>query len=163
MTQETAKAAIEEHLSKYFLKPSISIDIGGFNSSVYYVIFDGGGLGEQVIRLSHTGSETVLDAIAHVGGLSQLSSTKIWIARPAPNGVGCEQILPVNWKDISQGASTATNYQIMPGDRLFILAVLPRLYKSIPYCLRSNGISFLFWKYAGPVKKRFCRNFFRPI
>jgi hypothetical protein len=44
----------------------------------------------------------------------------MWIARPAPNGVGCEQILPVNWNDIAQGASTATNYQLMPGDRLFI-------------------------------------------
>ncbi len=46
--------------------------------------------------------------------------TKMWIARPAPNGVGCEQILPVNWDDITRGASTATNYQLMPGDRLFI-------------------------------------------
>ena len=44
----------------------------------------------------------------------------MWIARPAPNGVGCEQILPVAWGDITKGASTATNYQIMPGDRLFI-------------------------------------------
>ena len=67
-----------------------------------------------------TGNETVLDAVARIGGLSQLSSKKIWIARPAPNGVGCEQILPVNWDDITQGASTATNYQMLPGDRLFI-------------------------------------------
>jgi protein involved in polysaccharide export with SLBB domain len=52
MNQEAAKAAIEEHLSQYFLKPKISIDIGGFNSSVYYIIFDGGGAGEQVVRLS---------------------------------------------------------------------------------------------------------------
>ena len=41
-------------------------------------------------------------------------------ARPAPNGVGCEQILPVNYEDITRGASTATNYQLLPGDRLFI-------------------------------------------
>ncbi len=39
---------------------------------------------------------------------------------PRPNGVGCEQILPIEWNDIAQGASTATNYQLMPGDRLFI-------------------------------------------
>ncbi|MEM6656418.1 MAG: hypothetical protein AAF596_11475, partial [Planctomycetota bacterium] len=50
----------------------------------------------------------------------QVSSTKIWIARPAPNGVGCEQVLPVNYEDITRGASTATNYQLLPGDRLFI-------------------------------------------
>jgi len=33
---------------------------------------------------------------------------------------GCEQVLPVKWDDIARGASTATNYQILPGDRLFI-------------------------------------------
>jgi hypothetical protein len=59
-----AKAAIENHLSKFFQKPSISLDISGFNSSVYYVIFDGGGFGEQVNRFPFTGNETVLDAIA---------------------------------------------------------------------------------------------------
>ena len=97
-----------------------SVDIFAYNSKKYYIITQGAGFGDNVDEAPITGNETVLDAIAHVGGLSQLSSTKIWIARPAPNGVGCEQILPVNWQDISQGASTATNYQIMPGDRLFI-------------------------------------------
>ena len=77
MTQEKAKAAIEEHLSKFFLKPSVSVDVGGFNSSVYYIIFDGGGSGEQVIRLPYTGSETVLDAIGQVSGLPAVAS-KSW-------------------------------------------------------------------------------------
>jgi polysaccharide export outer membrane protein len=44
----------------------------------------------------------------------------IWIARPAPGGVGCDQILPVHWKEITKGAATATNYQVLPGDRVFI-------------------------------------------
>jgi polysaccharide biosynthesis/export protein len=35
MTQEMAKAAIEDHLSQFFLNPTITIDIAGFNSSVY--------------------------------------------------------------------------------------------------------------------------------
>ena len=26
----------------------------------------------------------------------------------------------MNWEDITKGANTATNYQLMPGDRLFI-------------------------------------------
>ena len=29
-------------------------------------------------------------------------------------------ILPVDWHEVTRGASTATNYQMMPGDRLFI-------------------------------------------
>jgi hypothetical protein len=28
--------------------------------------------------------------------------------------------LPINWRDITRGASTATNYQLLPGDRLYI-------------------------------------------
>ena len=62
----------------------------------------------------------MLDAISQVNGLSQLSSTHIWIARPAPGNFGCEQVMPIDWSAITQGASTATNYQLLPGDRLFI-------------------------------------------
>ena len=120
MTLEEAKKAVEKQLSNYLEDPQVSVDVFAYNSKKYYIITQGAGFGDNVDEAPITGNETVLDAIAHVGGLSQLSSTKIWIARPAPNGVGCEQILPVNWQDISQGASTATNYQIMPGDRLFI-------------------------------------------
>ena len=74
-------------------------------------------MGDNVRRLPVTGNETVLDAIAKVNGLSQLSSKKIWIARPAPDQFGCQQILPVDWDAITQGGQTATNYQVLPGDR----------------------------------------------
>ena len=67
-----------------------------------------------------TGNDTVLDALSAAGGLSQVSSAEIWVARPAPGGFGCQQILPVNYQAIAQGGSSATNYQIMPGDRVFI-------------------------------------------
>jgi polysaccharide biosynthesis/export protein len=122
MTQESAKAAIEEQLSKYFLKPTISLDIGGFNSSVYYVIFDGGGNGEQVIRLPYTGSETVLDAIGQVSGLPAVASkNRAWLARPKPNDAE-EEILPIDWCGITQRGKTMTNYQIYPGDRVYVAA-----------------------------------------
>ena len=38
------------------------MDVQGFNSKLYYVILDGGGAGQQVVRLPVTGNETVLDA-----------------------------------------------------------------------------------------------------
>ena len=120
LTIEGAQAAIEEQLKIKLEDPEVFVDILAYNSKVYYIVTQGGGFGDNVSRLPVTGNETVLDAVANIGGLSQLSSSKLWIARPAPNGVGCEQILPVNWADITRGASTATNYQLMPGDRLFI-------------------------------------------
>ena len=81
---------------------------------------EGAGQGDNIRRVPITGNDTVLDALSVVNGLSQVSSAKIWIARPAPGGFGCEQILPVDYEVIAQGGLAATNYQIMPGDRVFI-------------------------------------------
>jgi polysaccharide export outer membrane protein len=121
LTQEAAKAAIEEHLGQYFLKPSVSLDMAGFNSSVYYIIFDGGGFGEQVIRFPYTGSETVLDAIGQVYGLPAVASKRrVWLARP--NEGGDDDQLPIDWRAITQCGRSATNYQIFPGDRIYVAA-----------------------------------------
>jgi protein involved in polysaccharide export with SLBB domain len=120
MTIEEARAAIEKQLTAKLDNPEVFVDVLAYNSKTYYVITEGGGQGDDVAKFPIVGNETVIDAVANLGGISALSSHRMWIARPAPNGVGCEQILPVAWGDITKGASTATNYQIMPGDRLFI-------------------------------------------
>lgn len=120
LTIAEATRAIEERLSKSFSDVKVSVDVFGYNSKVFYLISEGAGFGDQVVRLPITGNDTVLDAIASIGGLSQVSSSKIWISRPAPHGVGCDQILPVDWDAIATGANTCTNYQILPGDRLFV-------------------------------------------
>ncbi|MFM7245237.1 MAG: polysaccharide biosynthesis/export family protein [Planctomycetaceae bacterium] len=120
MTLDEAKEAIEEHLSKYLDAPLVSVDVFAYNSKVYYVVTEGAGMGDQIARFPVTGNETVLDAISQINGLSRLSSKDIWIARPAPSGVGCDQILPVDIEAIMKGGSTATNYQVLPGDRVFI-------------------------------------------
>lgn len=120
MTIDQARETIETQLENFLDDPQVVVDIFAYNSKTYYVITQGGGLGDNVVKQPITGNDTVMDAIAAIGGLSQLSSTRIWIARPAPNGTGCDQILPVCWEDISRGGSTATNYQLMPRDRLFI-------------------------------------------
>jgi polysaccharide export outer membrane protein len=118
-----AKCVIEKHLSEYFLNPQISIDVFAYNSRVVYVIVDGGHLGQQIFRLPSTGNETVLDAIGQVQGLAPVSSKKrIWVARPSPVHLGCNQILPVDWRAITEAGSTATNYQLFPGDRVYVAA-----------------------------------------
>jgi polysaccharide biosynthesis/export protein len=119
-TMVEIKLAIQEHLKQFFDSPEVSVDVLGYNSKVYYVITDGAGLGDNVRRLPVTGNETVLDAVSSVGGLSQFSSKEVWIARPAPGNYGCEQILPVDYAAITRGGSATTNYQVLPGDRVFI-------------------------------------------
>ncbi len=120
MTLAEAKEAIEKQLSTFLDAPLVSVDVFSYNSKVYYVITEGAGFGDNVARFPVTGNETVLDAIAGINGLSRLSSKEIWIARPAPSGVGCDQVLPVDIEAIMKGGSTATNYQLLPGDRVFI-------------------------------------------
>jgi len=120
MTLAEAKEAIEKQLSNYLDAPLVAVDVFSYNSKVYYVITEGAGYGDNVVRFPVTGNETVLDAIAGINGLSRLSSKDIWIARPAPSGVGCDQVLPVDIEAIMKGGSTATNYQLLPGDRVFI-------------------------------------------
>jgi polysaccharide export outer membrane protein len=122
LTLELAKKAIEARLSEQFVGPEVAVDVQGFNSKLVYVILDGGGAGQQVVRLPFTGNETVLDAIAQVYGLSPVSSTdNIWVARPGPAGSPA-QVLPVNWQAVAALGETGTNYQLLPGDRVYVAA-----------------------------------------
>jgi polysaccharide biosynthesis/export protein len=123
LTLPEAKAAIEAQLSQFLEKPEIAIDVFAYNSKVFYVIYDGGGNGQTVARLPITGNETVLDAIANLNGLSSVADKhRMWVARPAPACNSCDQVLPVDWIGITTRGETATNYQLLPGDRIFVRA-----------------------------------------
>jgi polysaccharide export outer membrane protein len=119
MTLPQAKYAIEQHLAQYLDEPEISVEVYAYNSKVYYVVTQGAGMGDAVYRFPVTGNETVLDAIAQINGLTQLSSKKIWISRPT-DVPGQTQILAVNWDGITSQAAANTNFQILPGDRVFV-------------------------------------------
>ncbi len=121
MTLGQVKAVLENHLAAYLVDPQISVDVFAYNSRKIYIIADGAGYGQQVIALPATGGETVLDAIAKVQGLPQVASLKkIWVARPSPAGHPCSQVLPIDWKAITQAGRTETNYELFPGDRIYI-------------------------------------------
>ncbi len=121
LTLAQAKTMIENHLSRWLMNPEVSVTVTGYNSKVYYIITDGAGFGQGVYRFPITGNETVLDAMAHISGLPAISSPRrLWLARPAPSCNGCYQILPINWEVISQAGDTQTNWQLFPGDRIFV-------------------------------------------
>lgn len=95
----------------------IRVDVTAYNSKCYYVL----GAVASPGRFPVTGCETVLDALNYAGGLREEASTaRIRLVRPAPPGACCEQILPVKYEAITKTADPATNYQIMPGDRLIV-------------------------------------------
>ena len=134
LTLDQAAEAVRAHLirqktlEQFGTKPesvTVIVDVIAYNSKRYYVITDGGGpgAGEQVVSFPITGSETVMDAIANIGGLSDVSSRRnIWVARRTPHPGQPWQILPVDWIGTAQHGITYTNYQIMPGDRVYVKA-----------------------------------------
>ena len=101
----------------------VAVDVVGYNSKKYYVITDGAGFGEPVYSFPVQGAETVLDAIANINGLPAVASkAHVWVARRTPHCNQPEQILPVDYVAITQHGVTQTNYQILPGDRVYVQA-----------------------------------------
>lgn len=120
LTLSAVKQTIEAHLSQFLQNPEVTVDVAAYNSKVFYVVYDGGGAGQQIYRLPITGNETVLDAVSQLNGLSAVADMrKIWVARSSC-GRQCEQILSVDWEGITAHGRSDTNYQLMPGDRLFV-------------------------------------------
>lgn len=120
LTQAEAREAIEARLAEFLEDPEVSVEIFAYNSKFYYVFTQGAGLGDTLLKFSITGNETVLDAIAEIQGLDAASSKRIWISRPAPDVEGGHLILPVDWEAITELGASSTNYQLMPGDRVFV-------------------------------------------
>jgi polysaccharide export outer membrane protein len=120
LTVDECRDAIELHLSKALEHPQIAVDIYSYNSKEYYVIFQSAAMGEQVFTFPYTGNETVLKAIANTNGLAPNSSKRIWVARPVGN-THKPVILPVDWVAVTAYAMSQTNYQLLPGDRVFVI------------------------------------------
>lgn len=104
----------------------VAVDVATYNSKAYYVITDGAGFGEQMYRFPIQGYETVLDALANINGLPSVGSKKhVWVARRTPNCNQPDQILPVDYVGVTQHGIAATNYQLLPGDRVYVRADEP--------------------------------------
>lgn len=120
MTLAEVRAAVEALLADQLLEPEVYVDVQAYNSKLYYVILDGAGAGQTVYRLPVTGNDTVLDAMAQVTGLTTVSDPeRMWVARPSAAGT-CPRVMPVDWRAVSECGDPSTNYQLMPGDRLYV-------------------------------------------
>ena len=161
-TVAEAKVILEAHLSQFLDDPEVSLEVFAYNSKVYYVVTQGAGFGDGVVRIPVMGNETVIDAISQVNGLTQMSSSRIWVARPGKNQAGSDQILPVDWLGITQRGDVQTNYQLMPGDRVYVaedklVALDQALAKLIAPFERVMGFTLLgvgtATRLSGPVLK----------
>jgi protein involved in polysaccharide export with SLBB domain len=110
----------------------ISVRIVTRVSKVYYVLGEVNAPGAFTLN----GRETVLDGILAAGGLNERASRRtIILARPTPSD-SCRIVLPVCYYDIVQLGDVSTNYQLAPGDRIYVptRTLLEDLYHRQPEC-----------------------------
>jgi protein involved in polysaccharide export with SLBB domain len=95
---------------------AVTVRLLNRQSKVYYVLGEVNAPGSFPVN----GRETVLDAIIAAGGLTRRASERsIILSRPTPQD-GCRVVLPVCYPEIVQLGDTSTNYQLQPGDRVYV-------------------------------------------
>lgn len=89
-------------------------------SKFYYVI----GTVSTQNRFPINGNTTVLDAILQAGLRSNSVPEKAYLVRPHPNG-SPDTVLSIDWEGITKRGDTLTNYQLLPGDRIYVPGTRP--------------------------------------
>jgi hypothetical protein len=85
-------------------------------SKIYYVLGDVNTPGAYPLD----GRETVLDGIIAAGGLSgKADHDNVILSRPS-GPCECRTVLPICYDEIVQWGDATTNYQLMPGDRIYV-------------------------------------------
>jgi protein involved in polysaccharide export with SLBB domain len=99
----------------------ISVRLVSRQSKVFYVLGEVNAPGAYPL----SGRETVLDGILCAGGLNDRASrSDIVLSRPT-RPCQCRVVLPVCYREIVQLGDTSTNYQLAPGDRIFVPSRTP--------------------------------------
>jgi len=102
---------------------TVYVDVAQYNSTGALVLGEVASPGV----VSVFGSETVLDAIIHAGGVQPWAAPdRIRLIRPG-KGDAPDQVLPVDYVAIAHGVDPSTNYQVFPGDRIVVPADPRRL------------------------------------
>ncbi|MGL4464885.1 MAG: polysaccharide biosynthesis/export family protein [Planctomycetia bacterium] len=138
---------LQEYLAKLVFEKSkkkgkVAVRLSTNGSRFYYVL----GAVTRPGAYPLTGDETVLDGILQAGGLDLAASEhRIIVSRPS-HPCDCRTVLPVCYQDITQLGDVSTNYQLLPGDRIFVArhnfweGLFPGLVKRCPPCSNVHSL-----------------------
>lgn len=116
---EEARIALERRISEAILRNEISVRLVTWDSKKIYVLGEVNSPGS----FDYDGTHTVLDALIEAGGLSSKANEHhILVARPTTCS-SCRIVMTVCYDQIVQLGDTTSNYQLMPGDRVFVPAL----------------------------------------
>lgn len=94
----------------------LTVRLIGRQSKVFYVLGEVNAPGSFPL----SGRETVLDGLMAAGGLTRAAAErKIILVRPT-HPEGCREVMPVCYPQIVQLGDSSTNFQLRPGDRIFV-------------------------------------------
>jgi len=120
---------------------AVTVRLIGRQSKVFYVLGEVNAPGSFPL----SGRETVLDGVLAAGGLTRSAQAKkIVLVRPSQPD-GCREVLPVCFPQIVQLGDSSTNYQLRPGDRIFVPSqgtwenLFPSTSKTTAPCVKSNA------------------------
>ena len=104
------EAAIGKELTKYVVKPRVTVTVDEVQSKKYFLNGLVAHPGEYPLAVP----TTILDAISRAGGLQDFANEKkIYILRG-------DKKLPFNYKDVKNGKHLEENVKLEPGDHIFV-------------------------------------------
>jgi polysaccharide export outer membrane protein len=104
------EAAIGKQLTKYVVKPRVTVTVDEVLSKKYFLNGMVSHPGEYPLAVP----TTILDAISRAGGLQDFANEKrIYILRG-------DKKLPFNYKEIKNGKHLEQNIKLEPGDHIFV-------------------------------------------
>lgn len=114
--EEQQRIALERAINDARAKNKVSARIVNWDSKRIYVLGEVNSPGSFVF----IGNETVLDAILEAGGLNaNANKHQIIVTRPSDCN-SCRTVMQVCYDQVVQLGDTSTNYQLQPGDRVFV-------------------------------------------
>ncbi len=113
---EEARIALDRRIAEAILQNEVSVRLVTWDSKKIYVLGEVNSPGS----FDYTGTHTVLDALIEAGGLSSKANEhQIIVARPTTCN-SCRIVMNVCYDQIVQLGDASSNYQLMPGDRVFV-------------------------------------------
>jgi polysaccharide export outer membrane protein len=109
-TPKEIEVAIAKALTKYVVKPLVTVTVLEVQSKKYYLDGLVNHPGEYALAVP----TTILEAISKGGGLQDFANQKkIYVLRGT-------QRIPFNYKEVSQGKNMNQNIHLEPGDHIFV-------------------------------------------
>ena len=117
--QQELAIALERDITKSIRDNEVSARLVNWDSKKIYVLGEVSSPGSYVF----TGHQTVLDALIEAGGMTtKANQHEIIVSRPSSCGE-CKTVMKICYAQIVQLGDASTNYQLMPGDRIFVPAL----------------------------------------